>query len=261
MNSPREDQKPNDDYRIVVLKEPLIVNHFILVGAGGTATYLIPGLHRYLTSNYGKDFLLAIVDGDKVETTNLTRQAHSVDSIGINKAKALVKQYPEQTIAIPRYLSDDNIGKIIQENAVVLITVDNFPCRVRIEKHVQKFKNITVINAGNEKETGSVQIWVRRDGKDISPPLTFLHPEINMEGPDRAAMDCQTIAALPGGGQTALANNMAATLMLHALGLAAKPNPTLPWHEVHFDNAKGLIEPIDYRETRAWKSFSSSDSA
>lgn len=232
------------------------MNHFLLVGAGGTATYLMPGLHRFLKSTYGKDFLLAIVDGDSVEAGNLERQAHGNDSVGQNKAEALHTAYPEQTVAVPVYLGDKNIDKLIQEGTTVLITVDNFPCRVRIENHVKKLKAATVINAGNEMHTGSVQIWQRTDNKDITPPLGFLHPEMTMEGPDRANMTCQQVAALPGGGQTAIANQMAAAFMLQTLNMLAAAPAKLPWHEVHFDNAKGLVEPIDYRETRAWKEFS-----
>lgn len=232
------------------------MNHYLLVGGGGTASYLMPGLHRYLLSEHNDDFLLAIVDGDGVETDNLQRQAHSADAVGMNKAEALHRAFPRNTKAIPAYLGEKNIDKLIQNGTTVLITVDNFPVRKRIEQHASKLDNVVVINAGNELNTGSVQLWDRRDGKDITPPIGFMHPEMTLDGPDRAKMTCAAIAKLPSGGQTAAANDQAASFILQALILARSQN--YPWHEMHFDLSKGLYEPIDYRDTKAWKTFSQS---
>ena len=231
------------------------MNHYLLVGAGGTASYLIHGLHRYLVSEHGDDFTLAIVDGDAVESGNLARQVHAIEAVGMNKAEAMHTAYPHRTIAITEYLGEKNIDKLIQDGTTVLITVDNWPVRKRIENHVAALKNAIVINGGNELHTGSVQVWDRTDGKDVTPPIGFLHPEMTLDGPDRAKMTCAAIAKLPGGGQTAIANMKAAAFMLEALMLARAKN--YPWHEKHFDLTKGLDEPIDYRDTKAWKSYRS----
>lgn len=234
------------------------MKHFLVVGAGGTASYLLPGLYRYLASTYGDDFLLQIVDGDHVDEGNLARQAHDGASVGINKARALATQYLPQTQGIAAYLGPKNIDKLIQNGTTVLITVDNFPCRKRIEQHAAKLRDVTVINGGNELHSGSVQLWLRQKGKDKTPPIGFLHPEISMDGEDRATMTCAAIAKLPGGGQTAAANMQTAAFMLSGLITLDQRGDKMPWHELHFDISTGEIDAIDYRDTKAWKSFSAS---
>jgi hypothetical protein len=237
------------------------VNHYIVVGAGGTASYLIPALHRYLRSAHELDFLMVVIDGDTVEATNLDRQAHAPDSVGLNKAEALCAGYGN-TLPVKAYLGPDNIDQLIREGTTVIITVDNYPCRARIAERANTLSDITIINAGNEEHTGSVQLWKRVNGEDITPPITFLHPEINMDGEDRAAMTCQQVAALPGGGQTALANMLAAGWIMTALNHNANaPSNEPQWHEVHFDALSGVVEPIDYRSTKAWTKFKQSSSS
>lgn len=233
------------------------MREFVLVGAGGTASYLMPALHRWLLSTFKDDFTLLIIDGDVVENGNLTRQNHTLSAVGKNKAEALREAYPQHTIAIKTYLSDKNIDKVIKEGSTVLITVDNWPCRKRIETHAATLQDVVVINAGNELYTGSVQVSIRQKGKDITPPMGFLHPEITNTGEDRAKMTCAAVAALPGGGQTAIANQATATFILLALNMLEE-KAKLTWHEFHFDAAKGILESIDYRETKAWKNYSSS---
>ena len=239
------------------------LNRYIVVGAGGTASYLLPGLIRWLDTTWAELYELFVMDGDEVEQKNLARQVHTQQAIGMNKAEALLAAHAtnDRQHALPAYLSDDNIANIITEESTVLITVDNTPCRARIQRHVKTLKNARVINGGNEEHTGSVQIWVREDKKNITPPLGFMHAEIDAPGPDRAGMTCDQVAKLPGGGQTTLANMLSATFMLQALNrthLAPSVGP-LNFHEIQFDAlaatpAEGT-EYIDWRTTKAWANF------
>jgi hypothetical protein len=234
------------------------MNNYICVGAGGTASYLFPILHRWLTSEHGDDFLLVVIDGDTITANNLARQNHAATSVGANKARALCHNVPN-TMAVPEYLGANNIARLIPEDSVVLITVDSVTCRARIEDHAKTLQNVTIINAGNEEHTASVQLWVRESGDDITPPIGFLHPEITYAGDDRSEMSCEDVAELPGGGQTALANYTSANGIMLALNHRKyAPSTEIRWHEVHFDTVTGEVEPIDYRSTKAWSLFSSS---
>lgn len=196
---------------------------YILVGAGGTGSILFPALIRYLESYYANrddDFTLTIIDGKEVGATKLHRQLFFGRYAGNPKATALAEQYetdPSVVIAVPEYLNDRNINGI-RDNAVVLIAADNFPVRARIEAHAKTLDNVTVLNGGNEMTDGSLQIYVRRDGEDVSAPLSQGHPEILSDDKrDPAALSCQQIAELPSGEQTIIANMMSATAMLNGL--------------------------------------------
>lgn len=223
-----------------------MIRPYILVGAGGTGSILFPALLRYLESYHGnrdEQFTLTVIDGKEVAASKLHRQLFFGRYAGNPKATALVEQYdadPKTVIAVPRYLDDTNI-KGIRENAVVLIAADNFPVRARIEEHAKTLANVTVINGGNEMTDGSLQVYVRREGNDVTPPLSQGHPEIlRDDGRDPAALSCQQIAELPSGEQTIIANMMSATAILNAIRRvhdweSTSHAPFPPGEEVFFD--------------------------
>lgn len=229
----------------------------LLVGAGGTGShFLAPGL-TYLKTFYGNAdpnvWQFGVMDGDDVEGKNLERQLFDPSLVHLNKAKASLYPYPSMTnlIAIPEYLGTDNISRYITEDMTVLIAVDNFPVRALIEDHCLNLNNVAVINGGNEIDTGSCQIWIRQDGKNITPPISFLHPEIRRPGIDRAELSCQQIAELPGGEQLIVTNMSSAMYMLLAL-MAVNVNE-VKWTEVQFSltSIRDTYE-VDNRQIRGW---------
>lgn len=225
-----------------------MIRNYILVGAGGTGSFLFLPLLRYLENFYNQvdaDFRLTVIDGKDVAATKLHRQLFMGRQAGNPKATALVEQYeadPSVVIAIPRYLGDDNITGIT-EGSIVLIAADNFPVRARIEARAQELNDITVINGGNELTDGSLQLYVRRNGEDITPPMSQGHAEIlSDDGADHSRLSCEQIAELPSGEQLIVANMMSATAMLNGLrklhewefAYDDEPHITIP-EEVFFD--------------------------
>lgn len=195
---------------------------YILVGAGGTGSFLFPALLRYLESyhsNRDEQFTLTVIDGKEVGATKLHRQLFFGRHVGNPKATALLEQYeadPKVVIAVPQYLGDSNIAGI-RDGSTIFIAADNYAVRGRIERHCLTLDNATVINGGNEMSDGSLQIWIRRDGGNVTPPLSQGHPEILTEDEDPSKLSCQQIAELPSGEQTIMANMMSATAMLNAI--------------------------------------------
>jgi hypothetical protein len=245
---------------------------YILVGAGGTGSLLFPPLMRYLPTHHGDDpFIVAIIDGDNVEASNLTRQMFTGNYVDENKATALARLYGSEatTRAIPEFLGEDNLERRIRDGNTVMICADNFDVRRRIEKRALELENCTVINGGNETTEGSLQIFVRRGGVNVTPPLSWRHPEILRPSPyDPSVLSCAQRAELPGGGQTIIANMMSATHILNALTRlhAWEANPDLvdeipglnraplAWHELHFDLETGNARSYDQR-TDGWSDY------
>lgn len=233
---------------------------FVLIGAGGTGSILFDPLVRYLSTHFrDKDpFILAVIDGDEIEPKNLDRQLFAGNAIGLNKADALVATYEsDQLRAIPEFLSDDNIETRINDGDIVLIAADNFDVRARVQRRGMALKNITVINGGNENTDGSLQIWIRRKGKNITPPLSFMHDEILRESPhDPSKLNCQQRAEIPGGEQTIIANMMSATQILNAVRRVLTWTPTQTfggWHELYFDLNTGNAKAFDNRTIDGWQ--------
>jgi hypothetical protein len=239
---------------------------YLMVGAGGTGTHLLRPLHTYLTTFHGSDeWMLYIIDGDVVETKNLERQMFSPGMVTMNKAEAAAMMLNDEAHvrAVPEYLREDSLERYIKDGDTIFICADNFTVRAHIESRARTLDNVTVINGGNEKHDGSVQLWVREKGADVTPRIGYLHPEIKVGvGEDRAAMTCQQAAALPGGEQTLIANLTSATWMLtalwrrhtsgHVIAKKQEPGPQT-WTEVQFDTANGTVEHIDQRMSSHWR--------
>lgn len=218
-----------------------------LIGAGGTGSILFPLLVRALDTIFASredNWTLTIVDGDTISAAKLGRQLFDTRFAGTNKATALTQQYaadPKTIIAVPKYLDRSNI-KALRDGSMILIAADNFPVRARIERHALTLDNAVVINGGNEMTDGSLQMFVRRNGENVTAPLSQGHPEIlRKDGRDPAALSCEARAALPSGEQTIIANSMSATAMLNAVRryyeweINADNAPFPPGEEVFFD--------------------------
>lgn len=229
-----------------------------MIGAGGTGSNLIAPALSYLHAhqqNKDEAWEFHIVDGDNFEYKNLERQLFDPAFVGQNKADALAAMYERYpVISVPKFIGKDDLNDLIPEHSTVFICVDNYSIRALLVAHAQKRKNITMINAGNEKSDGTVQVWIREKGKNMTPPFTFCHPEIAYKSDDdRSAMTCAQAAQIPGGEQLLLANAQAAQLMLHALWRIHTGAWTTGWTEATFDLEANLVEYIDFRERRGWK--------
>lgn len=223
-----------------------MTRNFVMVGAGGTGSHLFHPLLCYMS----KEDTLHIFDADHVEPKNLSRQLFYEYDLTENKANALARRFPERVVSHATYLGEDNISSAIREHDVVLICADNMAVRRIINNHAKTLDNVAVINGGNELLTGSVQVYLRVDGENVTPPLDFFSPEFrNDTDPDMSTLSCAEIAELPGGEQTVVANNSVAALMLQAL---VRLDQTVydneeQWTKVTFDVETGLFQPQDVR--------------
>jgi ThiF family protein len=242
---------------------------YFMVGAGGTGSHLLPALLTYLRNYHANQendgYQVVIADGDIFEEKNLNRQLFTDGLVTINKAQAMLLMYPgHPMIAVDRYIGKADIEQMIQDGDCVLICADNFSVRHLIVDHAKTLDNVTVINAGNEELSGSVQLWVRENGENVTPPITYGHPEIVFRAEDdRSGMDCITAQQLPGGEQHILANMTAATFMLAAIarwhnGEFRVQDHNIGWTELQFDlfskdlGAGVLVQAANMRERKNW---------
>src|SRR5687767_15846334 len=95
---------------------------YMLVGAGGTGTHLLPALLTYLRSHHDEgDYQVVIADGDHFEQKNAARQLFNGEFVTVNKAEAMLKMYPgHPIIAITRFLGRDDIFNMLRDGDIVL---------------------------------------------------------------------------------------------------------------------------------------------
>lgn len=110
-------------------QEALLASRALVVGAGGLGS---SALLYLASSGVGH---ITIVDGDRVDLTNLQRQVvHRVEAIGANKAVSaaatLASINPEVSVqAIPERLAGEHLRALVRGADVVLDCSDNFATR------------------------------------------------------------------------------------------------------------------------------------
>lgn len=200
------------------------VKSIVIVGVGGTGSFLLTQLVRYINSlPFAGKIEIVIVDGDKYEENNVDRQEFAHSRMGKNKADVQVEVYKQKfpklkITSVPEYLGEGNIENVIWENSVTFCCVDNHVCRFLVSKHCQNLNDALLISGGNEEYDGNVQSFRRLNGENVNKPIEVRHPEIAMANDgDRSEMSCAELAELPGGGQVIFTNAMAASLMVQML--------------------------------------------
>lgn len=225
-----------------------------LIGLGGIGSNLLPPLCRILASEKSPGSpVLTLIDGDAYEGKNADRQAF--DDVG-NKAEVsragMKALFPELEMhARPSYVSDENAFIMINDGDVVLMGVDNHATRSLVSRRCSELLNVTLISGGNELTDGNVQVHVRVDGADKTPPITYLHPEI-AHPVDRnpADMSCEELAML-GSTQLLVTNIMAAALMLSAFRMVLEYREgrgALSYSEAYFDIQTGNVRSFLRRQ-------------
>jgi len=149
------------------------------VGMGGIGSQLCEPICRFVNFLDNKnDYSIIFIDGDEYEESNQTRQNIDIEDLGINKAESQLKKmyrlFPNldlQTNAI--YINNRNIKDLIDpnQNIIVLAGVDNNKTRNVLQKYCLTLENVLLLSGGNEYYDGDVQIYARKEGKELLPPI------------------------------------------------------------------------------------------
>lgn len=227
------------------------------IGLGGVGQIVARYAALYLAS-LRRPMRLVLVDGDQFEPTNFGRMyfprqgnkaALTRDELAPHFAHTLLT-----VLAVEEYLSPRNIDRLIRENDIVLLAVDNHATRKLCSDFCAKRRRSAVlISGGNDgvgKDSGGVerrgsygncQIYIRC-GKDLSPPLTRYHPEIASPA-DRLPGDKSCTELLLSTPQVLFANLTAAAAILNTFWLYVSGGDALRYSEVAFDIAQGIMRP------------------
>lgn len=103
------------------------MNHPVIIGAGGVASYLIPVLLKSF-----KPKAVTLVDADRLEERNLDRQLFRKDQIGQYKAEALMRLYPQGEWGAKWYIIKqwfDASTKLHEEVDAIICCADNHMAR------------------------------------------------------------------------------------------------------------------------------------
>ena len=232
-----------------------------LFGLGGVGCIVARYLALFLAS-LGQPARLVLGDGDAFEPGNAGRMVFDTYA---NKAavtrEELLGFLAGSTLtiaAIEEHVTASNIERLIHDGDTVILAVDNHATRKLVSDYcTERLRDVCLISGGNdgiEKRAdgkllrgtyGGCQVYMRRDGVDVTPSLSRYHAEIR-DPADRAPGELSCIEAAAGSApQILFANLMAASAILNTLWLCLCDE--LHYSEVCFDIADGLMRPVTIR--------------
>ena len=229
-----------------------------VIGLGGVGSIAARYAAIFLAS-LQRRLRLVLVDGDAFEPANASRMLFPTCG---NKAAVVCDELLEHftdsllaVVAVEEYVTPDNIERLIQPGDSVLLAVDNHATRKLVDDFCAKHRDdVCLISGGNDGieptpagnrnrgTFGNVQIFVRRGGKNLTPPLSAFHPEIaNPAGKLPTELNCtELVASSP---QILFANLLTASSMLNALWLYLCGH--LHYSEAVFDIGEALMRPVE----------------
>lgn len=235
-----------------------------VIGAGGVGGIVFRYLAVFLAA-LGRPLRLFAMDGDRFEAGNATRMLFR--SFG-NKAQVLVDELSPHffgsnlgLFAVPEFLHPENIGRLVREGDWLVLALDNHASRRLLSDHCSRLSDVVLVSAGNDGvgiEGGvsrrgtyaNVQVYVRRAGRDLTPPLTRWHPEI-AEPADRLPTEPHCTDLVGSVPQILFTNLAAASVALNAFLLLASRGAdeqtglgALHYSELGVDIAEGLMRPM-----------------
>ena len=168
-----------------------------IIGLGGIGSILCERLARYLAYSAEPGFSLLLVDGDSYEAKNFERQDFTrMGNKAEVKAADLKMQFSGMNVgSFPAFVNETVMFEVIKEGDIVFMCVDNHKTRMLVSNYCKNLKDVTLISGGNDLTDGNVQIYIRKDGVDLTPDLCAYHPEIaNPDDKLPEEMSCEELA-------------------------------------------------------------------
>lgn len=247
--------------------------NIIQIGTGGTGGYLVQRLSKLLYALKKKDnlfrFSYKLVDGDRVESSNLLRQPFIEEDLQLPKAQVLAERY-EGAYGIPilyknEYIetSKDITNMIYGESSyfhhhipVILGCVDNNATRQILHEVFQELPNIVYIDSGIESMdeegskdsgySGQVVCGMKLREKLFLSPVGEVYSDILEDKDSRLPTQAcgQNVVYQPQRMQT---NEMAALIMNGYLNTLLSDHEIVS-HYTNFNARTMLVRPTHCKE-------------
>jgi len=197
--------------------------HIYFIGLGGIGSQLCEPLCRFVNNLPNcSDYMFTFIDGDEYETSNQSRQSFDFIDLGNNKAISQVtkisKLFPNLDInSNAIYINKQNIANVIQpiDNIIILAGVDNNKTRHVLQEYANGVENILLLSGGNEYIDGDVQIFVRKNGVNLTPPIWKYNPGI-LKPKDRSPEEIGCSELIESVPQLIFTNGMVSSCMMMA---------------------------------------------
>jgi tRNA A37 threonylcarbamoyladenosine dehydratase len=180
-----------------------------IIGAGGTASYLLPVLARTLTHECEVDELI-IIDRDMLEEKNVERQLYEYADIGKSKVEILAQAVQPFTDTPVTAVNDWFTESFeLEPNSFIISCTDNHPARLALLNCCDVY-NCKAVICGNETFSADAYYY-QADFKGTQLDPRIRYPEIVTDKHDDPTRPpCNDAEALADNPQLAAANSMSA---------------------------------------------------
>lgn len=205
-----------------------------LVGCGGTGSQFLDLYGQLSTAGHFRGTSLLIIDNDRIEDTNLSRQRYSHFEIGEKKADISARRmkgfYNVNTEAIPERLGEQLLSAILAKHrarniAIWVLAVDNMETRMLVyDRFVGDLSNPQlrggnwiIVDPGNTTESGQVCTLMKLGSNlyGVDPRIVFSNYQQSYTQYTQRRRGCSL--AMETQPQTLLSNTMNASLCIHSL--------------------------------------------
>lgn len=253
--------------------------HFIVVGVGGTGGYLVPNLARMISvinQTKNKRHSLTLVDGDEVETKNLTRQNFIQSDLDKNKAEVMARRYANAfgipITSVAKYLETPrDLFEVVSTGnpydvPVIIGCVDNNKTRQIIHEYffwAMERKRVIWLDSGNEEFTGQVVFgynYYRNidrllDGNRyefFAPPVTVLYPDVLYDAESKLYTELSCAERAISAPQSISANITASNILMNFANsiLTAGSNDGIKTHQVKFNSKTNVFSTDFFHEDK-----------
>jgi molybdopterin/thiamine biosynthesis adenylyltransferase len=237
------------------LRRPELFTRYVLVGLGGIGSLLfrllVPFLHHERAHHPGGPAVVVAVDGDRFEEKNRSRMHFSRTG---PKAEILCEElaefYGDRLTLLPicEYLTAARARVLVGDGDVVFCQPDNHATRRILDERCAELSDIALFSGGNDGVEGgstgtygNVQIYLRRNGANVTNRISTFHPEI-AKPEDTLPEEQGCAAAMSSAPQLLFTNAAVASAMLSSF--YAWREGTLTWEETYLDIAMGRHNPV-----------------
>jgi len=242
------------------------MGNIIVIGLGGIGKWLIDPLCLRLAHLQSQDKnpfgKVVLVDAGEYKSRKRIRQKFHREGNKVEvEFERLVQEFPTLEFEqIPFYVKGDldkpsdamsdrviNVSELIHDDDWVILCVDNPTTRNRVDVHCSTLRTVKLFNGGNNLTNGASMLYIRRGGRDITPPLRELFPDTigNPKSKAPYEMSCEELEAV-GGGQIIRANLFAATLLYHLID-AEIERERIPGEVIYFDSEKMAVRSVSFK--------------
>jgi molybdopterin/thiamine biosynthesis adenylyltransferase len=220
---------------------------FKVIGIGAGGSNLVHYLGQHLNF-HEQGSVVTLIDGDVFKSEN--RQNQRFKELG-NKAEIKKRELRDEFSnvrfrAITEHINEENVSDLIEDGDMIFLTVDNHKTRSFVNAHCKSLDSVVLINGGLEDTEGDVSIYIRKDSRDVTPDLTYRHPEI-AEPEDKAPYEksCDEVIS----GNSARLITVLAVMDWMMITFANYLEGRIDYYELYFDTSTCKVRKIPIPET------------